>query len=257
MKVSKVAYLGARGGRRETVAWYVAVKVDGRWVRVKGFTDHAMTVELGRRVERLLAHKANREPPTEDLAAWIEGLPPELRARLAKIGALDARREAAARPLAEHLVDFRASLLARGCVQRYADLMAGRARRVVEGCKFKGVLDVDAGAVERYLAGLRADRVDPSGKVAKRGIGHQTHNFYVAAIQQFCRWLVDEGRAAASPVSRLGTLNVRTNRRHDRRALTVDELRRLLAAAGGGPERHGVGGPERAMLYRLAVETGL
>jgi integrase len=50
---------------------------------------------------------------------------------------------------------------------------------------------------------------------------------------------------------------VRTDRRHDRRALTIEELRRLLAAAQTGPERFGIGGAERALVYRLAVESGL
>jgi len=37
----------------------------------------------------------------------------------------------------------------------------------------------------------------------------------------------------------------------------VDEIRHLLAVTGGGPERFGMSGCERALLYRIAVETGL
>jgi len=87
--------------------------------------------------------------------------------------------------------------------------------------------------------------------------GAQTFNFYLAAFKQFCRWMVKDGRASESPVAYLDGLNVKTDRRHDRRALSADELRRLLAAAQGGPERYGMSGPERAMLYRLACQTGL
>jgi len=39
--------------------------------------------------------------------------------------------------------------------------------------------------------------------------------------------------------------------------LELDELRRLLESATAGPQCHGMAGPERATLYRLAVETGL
>jgi integrase len=39
--------------------------------------------------------------------------------------------------------------------------------------------------------------------------------------------------------------------------LTVKELRRLLDAARTGPERSGMCGEDRALLYWLAVETGL
>jgi integrase len=58
-------------------------------------------------------------------------------------------------------------------------------------------------------------------------------------------------------VAYLEGLNVRVDRRHDRRALSVDELRRLLDSARNGPVRFGMGGPARALVYKLAVETGL
>jgi len=70
--------------------------------------------------------------------------------------------------------------------------------------------------------------------------------------------MVRDGRASESPVAHLDGLNVRTDRRHDRRALTADEVRRLLtAAAAAGPVLFGMAGPARAILYRVAVETGL
>src|SRR5262249_51681378 len=74
-------------------------------------------------------------------------------------------------------------------------------------------------------------------------------------------------RAVDSPLGYLTTLNVRTDRRHDRRALSIEEMHRLLKATQLGHELSGsdhrgetlwaMTGPERAMLYRLADETGL
>jgi hypothetical protein len=53
-------------------------------------------------------------------------------------------------------------------------------------------------------------------------------------------------------------LNVKTDRRHDRRALSPDEMRWLLdVTSQKAAERYGMTGEGRAMLYRLAVETGL
>ena len=52
-------------------------------------------------------------------------------------------------------------------------------------------------------------------------------------------------------------LNVRTDRRHDRRALSADELRWLLDATVKGSEHYDMTGEARSLLYRLAVETGL
>lgn len=66
-----------------------------------------------------------------------------------------------------------------------------------------------------------------------------------------------EGRASQSPLAHLQGLNVKTDRRHDRRAFSVDELLWLLRTTDVRPERFGMTGPARAMLYRLAAETGL
>jgi integrase len=69
--------------------------------------------------------------------------------------------------------------------------------------------------------------------------------------------MVRDGRASESPVAHLSGYNVRTDRRHDRRALTVEEIRTLLKVTQQAPERFGMTGPERALVYRLALETGL
>ncbi len=42
-----------------------------------------------------------------------------------------------------------------------------------------------------------------------------------------------------------------------RRALNVEEIGALLAATAAEPERFTMTGPRRALLYRLAIETGL
>jgi len=84
-----------------------------------------------------------------------------------------------------------------------------------------------------------------------------TRNYHLAALKQFCRWMVAERRATESPVAHLKGLNVRTDRRYVRRALEPDELRRLLQAAHDGPDRLGMTGPARALLYWLAAETGI
>ncbi|MCH8252708.1 MAG: hypothetical protein IID36_09685 [Planctomycetes bacterium] len=79
----------------------------------------------------------------------------------------------------------------------------------------------------------------------------QTSSFYLQSFKQFARWMVRDGRAAASPVAYLQGGNVGLGRRHDRRALADDELRRLLRAARYGPTRYGMTGLERYGPYDL------
>lgn len=93
-----------------------------------------------------------------------------------------------------------------------------------------------------------------------RGSGNlsiASSNHLLTAIKGFCRWMVRDGRTGDSPVAYLQTLNAATDVRHQRRALSRDEVRRLVRAARMGPTRYGMRGPERALVYRLAVETGL
>ena len=77
---------------------------DGRRRSIRGFSDKAMSLDLGRHVEALIARRVNREPPDAALAAWLEGLTPYLRDRLGAVGAFDATRAAAGRTIAEHLL---------------------------------------------------------------------------------------------------------------------------------------------------------
>jgi len=70
--------------------------------------------------------------------------------------------------------------------------------------------------------------------------------------------MVQDRRAGESPLEHLkGVRVLQTDLRHPRRALEVAEVRSLLEVTKTGPVRFGMTGPERSMLYRLAIETGL
>ena len=169
-------------------------------------------------------------------------------AALTEAGVVDRYKKHRARPLREHLEDFRQSLLAKANTRAHVELVLSRAGRITAGCRFVVWGDISASRVEGFLASLRG---------GDGGISAQTSNFYLQAIKQFCKWMVQDGRASESPVAHLKGLNVRTDRRHDRRPLEPDQVRHLLATTAAAPKRFGATGPQRAMLYRLAVETGL
>ena len=69
--------------------------------------------------------------------------------------------------------------------------------------------------------------------------------------------MIRDGRATESPITHLDGLNVKTDRRHDRAVLSIDDVRWLLEATANAPARFGMTGKARSVLYRLAVETGL
>jgi len=190
------------------------------------------------------------------LMVWLEGMPLSMRKKLVEIGLVDSRRFAAAKPLADHLEDFHRMLLDKGNTAKHARTVKGRAERAFTACGFKFYSDIDANALAEHLADLRKDTLDGEGN-AKQGTARQTSNFILGACQQFCRWMLKYHRAHENPLTHLSKMNVREDRRHDRRALTADELRRLLEEAETGPETFGMAGPERKLCYRLAAESGL
>ncbi len=77
----------------------------------------------------------------------------------------------------------------------------------------------------------------------------------MTAIKAFANWCVTHGRIAASPLVTLRPLPLTDE--EERRALDLEEVRWLIATTLTGPDQHGMTGAERALLYRLAIETGL
>ncbi len=122
---------------------------------------------------------------------------------------------------------------------------------ILAGCRVTYWSDVQGSKVQWFISTVRA---------GKKPASAQTQNYYLRDFKSFCRWAVADGRLNQSPVEHLRPLpasRVRNDRRHERRVLSVDEATRLLNATAAAPERHGMAGQERAMLYRLAIETGL
>jgi integrase len=84
-----------------------------------------------------------------------------------------------------------------------------------------------------------------------------TCNHHRTAIRGFTRWAWKDGRLRDDPLNGVTGFNAKEDRRHDRRTLAVDDLRRLIDAAERGPTFQRMTGPARALCYRLAVSTGL
>ena len=118
--------------------------------------------------------------------------------------------------------------------------------RTMEECDVEYFSDIDRSKVEAFLTRLR-----------NQGLAARTYNAHLKTAKSFCKWMVESGYASQSPLVSLRTINQEVDRRHERRALSVEETCRLLKAAAGGDETHGMTGHERYLLYRLAIETGL
>ncbi len=169
------------------------------------------------------------------------------RAKREARGDIDPFEDHRKRPLAEHLADFEAALLAKQATEKQAGQATARCRKIIDACGFKKLADLSPSAVANYLRERR-----------QGGLGTATSNGYLSGIKSFANWLVKDRRLPSNPLTHLAKLNDRVDVRHERRALSTDELAWLIQAA----EKTGVtfrelDGATRAMLYRVAAMTGL
>jgi len=143
-----------------------------------------------------------------------------------------AIREAAARPLVDHLEDFIHYLESRKRSAKYTSNMEHHAKAVIQGCGWKYPKDVTADSFQVWRTQQQ--------KSAK------TLNDYLAAISGLLNWMQQFGRIPSNPLRAVGKVETRGKEVRHRRALTEDQVRRLLAAAG-----------ENKDVYITAVYTGL
>lgn len=87
-------------------------------------------------------------------------------------------------------------------------------------------------------------------------ISRASLNHYRAAWKAFTRWAHKRGRLPADVLADLGRWTQRGFETFHRRSLAAEELQSLFDAARRGPVRNGVPGPDREMLYRVALGTG-
>jgi len=207
--------------QKQSPYWYIDYKTaEGTRKRIKGFKDKGATAQLAARLEK--------------------------DAELAQAGVIDKYAEHRTRSLAEHLDDFKSNLLSKGTTAQHGQLTGNRIGAILDGCRFVFIADISASKVLRYLAGRR-----------RAGLSIKSSNDYLQAIKQFSRWLVADRRMPDNPLAYLSGLNVKTDRRHDRRALNAEEIERLIKTTAEGKKHHKMTGRERAMLYVLALNTGL
>jgi integrase/recombinase XerD len=167
------------------------------------------------------------------------------RAEREKAGLVDPTEEQRKRLLTDHIREFESYLRNKGVSDRQFVESIAKLRKLVAARKWPRIGDITAGGVLEFLGQLRRD-----------GLSAQTYNNYLTVIKQFTRWLVRDRRTPIDPLMHLSKLNVRTDRRHDRRALSQEEFAWLAEAARTGENVESIPGPDRAMLYVLAAWTG-
>ena len=144
-------------------------------------------------------------------------------------------RNAAQRPLAEHLSDYEADLVTRGRAGRGgrgARLLKARVLRLIAECCWKLPVNVSA---DSFVAWRNRQ------KAAARTLNH-----YLQGMISFLNWMERVGRIKVNPLKFVGKVDERGRKKRVRRAFTDDELRKVIE--GSGP---------RGVIYFTAARTGL
>jgi len=150
----------------------------------------------------------------------------------------------AVKPIREHLASFRNSLGRRGNSTKHVSVTVARIEDIISSCHATRLPELTSARVEEFLAEQRRGGTSP-----------RTSNYYLGALKQFGKWLVQSRRFPSNPWEHVRPAKV-TSLKRQRRAATVDELRKLLTVAYSG-KKYRLSGPDRAMLYLVAIQTGL
>jgi len=174
----------------------------------------------------------------------------EKRAMQRREGCIDPTQERFAqesrRSLTDHLKDFGDFLTAKQNTPKHVRTTCRHVRWVLDKCDAESVVDLKGPAVLGSIGDLR-----------ESGASLRTCNSHLTSIKSFSRWLWKHKRLADDPLCALEGFNQETDPRHVRREMSPEETARLLVSTENRtrPE-HNLSGPDRAMVYRLALGTG-
>jgi len=159
---------------------------------------------------------------------------------------LDAIGKESQRSIESHLTDYESKLRAADRTDKHITSTTQFIRWIADHAGFTTAADISADGVSRYACKLRDE-----GRAARTVQGH------LNAIKAFTKWLTEHHKLLRDPLSSIKTPNPKADRRRERRILLRDEWRRLKSATQSGPERYGMTGNERLLLYHTVIQTGL
>ncbi len=189
--------------------WWMKYRLpDGTIRREKGFKDKLATEQEAARLEK--------------------------EAQQAAAGVLIVDSKQLTAPLPDHIAAYVADLERAGRSGKHYELVKTRLGNITNGCGWDTLRHISPDSMSRYLASLKRD-----------GLAAKTQNEYLAVAKSFCNWCVSNSRLAGNPLASVSKIE-HVEKVYERRALTIEESRRLLEHAG-----------PRRLIYLFALNTGL
>ena len=189
--------------------WYIEyVDAQGRVRKRSGFRDKIATQQLAAKIEKQVERQ--------------------------RAGIVDVELDNLERLLTGHLDDYLDDLKRAGRSEMYIYTISCRLKKVFKACRWQVVTHVQ---IRSFTGWLREQ--------ARQGKAPRTQNQYIDTLSSFMAWMVRQQRAENNPIAHVSKADT-TIKHRKRRALSFEEIRRLLSVA-----------EDRRVIYLTALLTGL
>ncbi len=123
-------------------------------------------------------------------------------------------------PLSGHIDAYGAHLTAKGVTETHRTTQLARLTRLAAECPFAKLRDLDRATLEKWLV-----------KQAHEDMSARTRNAFIGVAVTFANWCLESHRLTANPFVGIGRADEKADPRRKRRAMTEEELGRLLKVA--------------------------
>lgn len=219
--------------------YHFRLTINGKRQSFEGYSDLAMTLRLRQELRRQIERHQEGEAIKRDECS------PLLLRHLARLGLIEAIER---RSLDELVIAYQQDLTDDDNGDDHITRSVARIKKIVAACGFKLPRDIEAAPIKHYLAERR--------RKEKETFGPATSNHYLTAVKSFVSYLRRRKLLFDDPLTDLEKLSVGDPRRQ-RRVLADDEITKLLKATPTNATKHKVRPADRAMVYQVALATGL
>ena len=189
-------------------------------------------------------------------------------------------------PIGEHVAAYLDHLAAKAVHGRrvsasHLDNVKRQLNRLIKDLKVDRLSHIDRSGVEAWIKRKTTEPTDRKDKKKARVLSARTIAMHIGSLTAFLNWAVRTSRIVASPLAGMGRGNLAVDTVKNRRAMTEDELIRVLDVARRRPLESALtitSGPrkgepanieperrealesigrERALIYKTLVLTGL
>jgi integrase len=207
---------------REKAAKYVETENGPRIVEESQVYIARYTDTTGRFRERSTGCRDLRAAEHQ-LNAWLQEVD-RVKAGIVSLDELEVGKKMQGK-ITGYLPDFELHLKTKQATTNHILSTISRIKKVCIACHFVRMTDLNADILLRWLQ----DQTD-------HGMGARTRNSYRESINTFCNWAVDvKGCLRDNPFKKVPKVSEDVDVRHERRALTGEEIAQLFRAAEERP----------------------